>query len=245
MPELFLSPSTQSWNPYVNTGNEQYWMNRIADAMEPYLHAAGINVTRNNPQGTVQTSVRQSNMGNYDFHLALHSNAAPGDKAGQVRYSIVFYYPTSANGLRMANILVDNFREIYPLPDEVRAEASTTITELRRTRAPVAFFEIAFHDNPEDAAWIVNNVEEIAANISESVTEYFGLPFLQPQLERTGIVTLDSGTLNLREGPEVTAPIVRTIPNRARISVLGQFEDWYSAEYRDQYGWVNSNYIRF
>ena len=29
MPFLFLSPSTQDFNPYVTTGNEQYWMNRI------------------------------------------------------------------------------------------------------------------------------------------------------------------------------------------------------------------------
>lgn len=245
MPELFLSPSTQTQNLYVTGGSEQFWMNEIADEMEPYLHAAGINVTRNNPRGTVQTSVRQSNMGNYDFHLALHSNAAPEANAGQVRYSIVFYYPTSAEGLRMANILVDNFREIYPLPDDVRAESSTTITELRRTRAPVAFFEIAFHDNPEDAAWITENVEEIAANIAESVTEYFGLPFLIPQDDRTGTVTLTSGRLNLRGAPEITAPIILTIPNGAEISILGQFNGWYSAEYRDRYGWVNADYIRF
>ena len=48
MPFLFLSPSTQDFNPYVTTGNEQYWMNRIADEMEPYLRASGVNFTRNN-----------------------------------------------------------------------------------------------------------------------------------------------------------------------------------------------------
>ena len=45
MPFLFLSPSTQDFNPYVTTGNEQYWMNRIADEMEPYLRASGVNFT--------------------------------------------------------------------------------------------------------------------------------------------------------------------------------------------------------
>ena len=39
MPFLFLSPSTQDFNPYVTTGNEQYWMNQLADRMEPYLFA--------------------------------------------------------------------------------------------------------------------------------------------------------------------------------------------------------------
>ena len=36
MPIIYLSPSTQDWNPYVTgSGSEEYWMNRIADAMEP------------------------------------------------------------------------------------------------------------------------------------------------------------------------------------------------------------------
>lgn len=55
MPFLFLSPSTQDFNPYVTTGNEQYWMNRIADEMEPYLRASGVNFTRNNPAGQRRT----------------------------------------------------------------------------------------------------------------------------------------------------------------------------------------------
>ena len=73
MPFLFLSPSTQDFNPYVTTGNEQYWMNRIADEMEPYLRASGVNFTRNNPAGSAAQSIRDSNAGQYDFHLALHS----------------------------------------------------------------------------------------------------------------------------------------------------------------------------
>ena len=36
MPNLFLSPSVQEYNPYVNgLGSEEYYMNLIADAMEP------------------------------------------------------------------------------------------------------------------------------------------------------------------------------------------------------------------
>mgnify|MGYP003212046302 len=52
MPFLFLSPSTQYFNPYVTTGDERYWMNALADEMMPYLHASGITVTRNDPDGS-------------------------------------------------------------------------------------------------------------------------------------------------------------------------------------------------
>ena len=29
MPFLFLSPSTQYFNPYITTGDERYWMNAL------------------------------------------------------------------------------------------------------------------------------------------------------------------------------------------------------------------------
>ena len=36
MPRIYLSPSTQEFNPYVSgDGNEEQYMNLIADAMEP------------------------------------------------------------------------------------------------------------------------------------------------------------------------------------------------------------------
>ena len=79
---LYLSPSTQEFNPYINTGNEEYYMNLIADELEPFLRASGISFTRNAPDMTAASSIEASNSGQYDLHLALHSNAAPGDLAG-------------------------------------------------------------------------------------------------------------------------------------------------------------------
>ena len=38
MPIIYLSPSTQEWNQYVTgSGSEEYNMNLLADALEPYL----------------------------------------------------------------------------------------------------------------------------------------------------------------------------------------------------------------
>ena len=86
MPDLFLSPSVQQYNPYINgLGSEEYYMNLIADAMEPYLDASGITYTRNDPDDTLSQAIALSNAGSYDFHLALHSNASPANIAGQLR----------------------------------------------------------------------------------------------------------------------------------------------------------------
>lgn len=243
MPFLFLSPSTQDFNPYVTTGNEQYWMNQLADRMEPYLFASGLNVTRNDPNGSAAQSIRASNAGTYDFHLALHSNASPEALAGRQRGVDIYYFPASEEGLRMANILVDNLKPIYPLPERVRALPTILIGEVRRTKAPSVLAELGYHDNVEDADWLTGNLEEIAAALSEGVTEYFGLPFLTPSEPRTGIVTLSSGTLNLRSLPTTDAAVLAQLPNGATVTILGQFDEWYTVEYDGLHGFASSRYI--
>lgn len=243
MPFLFLSPSTQDFNPYVTTGNEQYWMNQLADRMEPYLFASGLNVTRNDPNGSAAQSIRASNAGTYDFHLALHSNASPEALAGRQRGVDIYYFPASEEGLRMANILVDDLKPIYPLPERVRALPTVLIGEVRRTKAPSVLAELGYHDNVEDADWLTGNLEEIAASLSEGVTEYFGLPFLTPSEPRTGIVTLSSGTLNLRSLPTTDAAVLAQLPNGATVTILGQFDEWYTVEYDGLHGFASSRYI--
>ena len=47
MPTLYLSPSTQENNYYVNGGTEEQYMNLLADKMVPFLDASGIRYTRN------------------------------------------------------------------------------------------------------------------------------------------------------------------------------------------------------
>ena len=243
MPFLFLSPSTQEYNPYLTEGNEEYWMNRLADRMEPYLAASGVNVTRNDPSGSAAQSIRQSNAGQYDFHLALHSNASPEALAGRQRGVDFYYFPASEDGLRMANILVDRIRPLYPLPERVRALPSTVIGEVRRTRAPSVLAELGYHDNAEDEAWLTGNLDAIAAALTEGVTEYFGLPFLTPSASRSGVVTLSSGTLNLRAYPTTEAEVLAQLPNGAAVQILGQYDGWYTLEYDGLRGFAASRYI--
>ena len=172
MPFLFLSPSTQDFNPYVTTGNEQYWMNQLADRMEPYLHASGVNVTRNDPDGSAAQSIRDSNASRQDFHLALHSNAGPSNLAGKLRGPDVYYYPYSASGKRAAELIADELRKIYPDPDLVSTVATTRLAEITKTSAPAVLVEIAYHDNAEDEAWIRNNITVIAEALTRAVCAY-------------------------------------------------------------------------
>ena len=208
MPIIYLSPSTQENNLYVSGGTEEEWMNRLADAMEPYLTASGIRYTRNTPDMTAASSIRASNAGTYDLHLALHSNAAPEGIYGQVRGVLVFYYPGSTQGKRAAELIANGLKTIYPLPNKVRAEPTTTIGEVKQVRAPAVFLELGYHDNPDDAAWVKGNLDAIARNLVLSLTEFFGLPFLEPQNPRPAVVDVNWGYLNLRDRPSVNAPVL-------------------------------------
>ncbi|MFQ9435099.1 MAG: hypothetical protein ACLR1R_01320 [Ruminococcus callidus] len=95
MPKVFLSPSTQEWNPYIDGGNEEQYMNLIADRMEPYLRSSGITYVRNDPDRNVAGAIADSNAGDFDVHLAIHSNAAPESMAGMLRGIDVYYSPTT------------------------------------------------------------------------------------------------------------------------------------------------------
>lgn len=180
MPTVYLSPSLQEFNPFYGGGNEEYYMNLIADAMEPYLRASGIDFVRNNPSDTLSKAIADSNRGNYDLHLAIHSNASSADKSGSATGVQVYYYPTSRNGERFANIIRDNYKGLYYNPQKVSSIPTTKLAEVKRTKAPAALVEVAFHDNPTDAQWIRENIDTIAKNLSQSIADYLGVPFVSP-----------------------------------------------------------------
>lgn len=178
MPSVYLSPSTQEYNQFAGGGTEEYYANLITDAMIPYLRASGITFSRNNPGGTVTNSIADSNAGNYDLHLAIHSNAAPPRLSGTIKGPNVYYYRDSDRGRRDAEIIANNLKMIYPDPSLVTVVPTTTLAELRRTKAPAVLVEVAYHDNPQDASWIKDNIEAIGRNLALSVADILGVPFV-------------------------------------------------------------------
>lgn len=210
----------------------------------PILRSTGIRFTRNNPDETVSQAIAQSNAGDYDLHVALHSNAAGSANAGQVRGIDIYYFPGSAAGQRAADIIAENFKRIYPLPDRVRTVPTTTLAEVVRTRAPAILAEIGYHDNPEDAAWIRDNIPAIARNLVQSLAAYFDMPFIEAQDPRTGTVDTARGNLNLRNMPSMGGDIIGSIPSGAAVQILGRWQDWYVVDYNGQVGYASSRYIR-
>lgn len=242
MPDIYLSPSTQEFNTTVSGLSEEYYANLIADAMIPYLEASGIEYGRNMTDMTALSSAEQANEGDYDFYLAIHSNAAGEQNPGSERGAEIYYYPTSTQGRKAANIFANNYKEIYPLPNSVRVIPLNTLIELNKTRMPSVLFETAYHDNPQDFEWLSSSIDNIARNLVLSVADYFGVEF--KELFARGVVTLNSGVLNVRNRPNIRGEITGVLNNGDIVSVLESENGWYKIRYGNTSGYVNSRYIR-
>ncbi len=244
MPRIFLSPSTQEWNPYVTEGkNEELVMNQLADAMEPYLRSTGIEYVRNNPSRNVAGAIADSNAGNFDVHLALHSNAAPQQFSGMLRGIDIYFAPRSYHSETLATIIANNLQRIYPMPEDVTARPTTSLGEVLRTKAVAVLAEIGYHDNPEDAEWLQNNLQLIAQTMVLSLADYFGIPFIEAGPVIPGTVDTQGSRLNLRSYPSLAGKILIQIPDGTQLLLYGETDGWYVTEYNGQTGYVSGEFI--
>ena len=218
-------------------------MNLLADRMEPYLRACGITFVRNDPERNVGGAIADSNAQDFEVHLALHSNAAPENLAGQLRGIDVYYSPYSVWSEKLAVILANGLKNVYPLPNLTRAIATTTLGEVNRTRAVAVLAELGYHDNAQDADWIRGNLDVIAANLVESLCDYFGLPFVTPVAVVRGIVVTDGSGLNLRNFPSRSGRVLASVPNGAAVTVYGTVGQWYVVTWNGLTGYVASEYV--
>ncbi len=244
MPTIYLSPSTQPYNLYATGGNEQQWMNLLADRMEPLLTSAGINYDRKSLELSAADAIRAVNAGSYDLSVALHSNAAPESLAGTLQGINVYYYPGSEAGKRAATIIAEGLKKIYPHPNLVHAGPTTAIGEVARTRSPTAFLEIGYHDNIVDSQWIQANLGPLAQNIVASLSEYFNTDSTASDGPTLGRVTTSWGHLNIREQPSVKSPILATATDGTMVSILKTVGGWYLIQFGDVVGYANASYIK-
>ncbi len=242
--QIYLSPSTQQNNYYVNGGTEEQYMNLLCDRIVPYLDANGIGFTRNDPSTSAAAAIRQANSGNYDLYLALHSNAAPDGMYGQKRGIDAYYDNRSHNGHRAARIFVQQLKHAYPLPTLVRTIATSSLGEVNRTRAPAVLLELGFHDNLQDANWIKEDMNNISYSIAAGILQYFSLPMAMPRQPQQATVTLSFGSLNIRAYPAADSRILVSVPNGSRLTVLGALDHWYVVRYGGVTGYAASRFVK-
>lgn len=178
--KIYLSPEDRASNVYASTAlwngrttNEKEQMGRCADYMEIALKRCGFEVI-NAQYGNMYDRVAESNAWPADLHMAPHTNGFDGTVAG----TRVHCYP-SEQSRKIGKLIQDRIAPLSPGTSE-RLVESDNLYELRYTHMPAVLPEFGFHDNPEEAQWLIDNMEAIAEETVQAVCEYFEVPYIAP-----------------------------------------------------------------
>lgn len=180
MVDVYLSPSVQEMNiGYGDYLSEEFRMNLIADVVGYELDRHGLTYVRNTPDMTLSQIVRESNSVNAKTHVAIHSNASSN---GQARGAEIYVYRYGGKAEKLADDIYFYLSQVTPVDDLGVKEGNSQFGgkgyyELRRTKAPAVLIEVAFHDNPQDAEFIIDNTYELGVAISKGILRYFGIPY--------------------------------------------------------------------
>lgn len=221
-PKVYLSPAMHRANPccYKREDGQQCYEalenNEYVDILEPILNRCGIDTMRgyrrtpmNDDDGEqiMYQNIRESNAWGADVHYVSHTNAV-GNALTQTTtkgYRPI-YYKGSANGKKLAELMVKYRSEIYPY--DVKVSARTDLHELADTNAVCIYQEHVFHDNVEDATWFHTHMKEAAIGDAKALCEYFGISYVdepvtpEPEPAEDVLYRVQAGAFRVRENAE-------------------------------------------
>lgn len=174
--KIYVSPSDQIHNRYaVGSTTEAVQCRKIAKRLVAALQRCGF-AAKTNLTGNMQQRVAESDQWGADLHLPVHTNAYNK----KVKGTRLFSYDTKGAGYKACTAILAALAPITPgTSDSITARK--TLYEIRKPKAPTAYVEVAFHDNPQEARWIIDNTEAIAEAICKGVCKYYGVTYVPLQ----------------------------------------------------------------
>ncbi len=176
MAKLYLSLPSQPGEEYPNGGEEQYWIGKIADSLEAALSDSGVKPFRIPASPEENRLIQAANQGESCLYLTLCSQTAPPDTAGQRKGSDVCYREQSASEKAAAELFAARLKEIYPQPELAGTRPLSDTEPMGEQEPPMLFIKLAYRDNPQDEAWLVNSTWEIGEKLAQAAAEVLGLP---------------------------------------------------------------------
>lgn len=235
MAKVYISPSTQENNKGVgNYGTEEYRMHQIADIVYSELKRHGIVVYKATKSMSLNQIVADSNNKNPDLHLAIHSNA----NEGKARGCEVFCYRINSKytGYQFAKKIYDRIAAITPTSDRGVKQGynyygpGKHMYEVAYTNASAALVEVAFHDNIEDAKWIISNIKKIGVELAKATLDQLGIKYKEEKSmpEYTGIMkeAFEKGWIT-KKGYDPDQPITM----EKLMYILKNFENYLVKKY--------------
>lgn len=176
--KIYISPSSQPANTYaVGNTNEQEQCRKIAAALEKELDRCGFN-SKAGLSGTMYTRTAESNSFGADLHLPIHTNAFDGKVAG-LR---IMVYKKGGEAEQIAKAIMAELAHITPgTSDGISVQPQ--LYEIKASNAPCVYIEVGFHDNKEEAQWIIDHTQDIAVAIAKGLCNHYGVKYIPANAE--------------------------------------------------------------
>ena len=172
--KIYLSPSSQPANTYaVGKTNEQEQCRKIAAVARDALIRCGFEV-KAGLDGTMYTRIRESNSWGADAHIPIHTNAHNGKTAGFRG----FYYEKNGIGHKLVKAIMDAVAPLTPGTSDGLSKQD--LYELNHSSGYCAYLELGFHDNKEEAQYIIDHTQELGEAICKGVCKHYGVTYVAP-----------------------------------------------------------------
>ncbi len=173
--KIYFSPSSQRENKYaVGKTNEEVQCEKIAVECVKVAKRCGFDA-KTNTSTDMYGRVKESNEWGADLHIPIHTNAANK----KVQGTRLFSYDAKGIGYKVCREIMETLAPITPgTSDSITPQ---TFYEITDAIAPTAYIEVAFHDNTEEAQWIIGHTEEIAEAIVKGLCNYYGMKYISSQ----------------------------------------------------------------
>lgn len=172
---------------------EQEVCTDIAGQVAALLTANGFSPIIAEPTMTIRQRAQWANKNGVDFYLPIHTNASTdGSRAGTATGCEMLAYQHPAS-IRANRCIYDEIIKLYPSRRGLRD--GNAYTENNLTEMVSAYIEIGFHDNPADAAWILESRQQIAEAITKGICAYYGQEYIQPEDKPLGGRSIGLGEL--------------------------------------------------
>lgn len=175
---IYISPSSQPANSYaVGNTNEQEQCRKIAAALDKELTRCGFN-SKAGMSGTMYTRVAESNAFGADLHMPIHTNGFDGTVAG-LR---IMVYKKGGEAEQIAKAIMATLAPITPGKSD-GISVYPGLYEIEYSNAICVYIEVGFHDNPEEAQWIIDHTQDIAVAIAKGLCNHYGVRYVPANME--------------------------------------------------------------
>lgn len=169
--------------------------------------------------------------------LTVEMSSSPGPMPGEKTGIYIFFNAGNSESKRLAEIFENNIKNLYHSPQNVKiiSNNSSTIDKI-----PKITISVGYTDSPEDMEWLKNNIDFISKSTVASLCEYFNIPFIGCESFQFGTANSDAG---IYDKPNLNSKIIGSIELNSKVSVLGQWENWYVVGKNHKLGYIQTQFI--